>query len=222
MPDKAYISNILKVWTPAAQQELLDSVGEKLTVYQDDLRPGQRKHKDPAALAQRADMLRPTSRRNRDETIYVAALGLLAWDLRDFGRCLAATQARGSTIVALNTGRRIGPDAGAKEISEAQEDFTGDKRRGAVRPGRLGYEIAQEQRLADTARRIDLIRQDWGNPAIALDDLLMRAARTTKRGALQPMAYTTARKALGVRAHIFKVKAGQARARDKKMMENQL
>ena len=102
------------------------------------------------------------------------------------------------------------------QIGEAQDDFSADKRRGASRPGRLGREIATEQRLADTARRIDLIRKDWGNPAVPLGDLLLRAGRTTKRGAVQPMAYVTARKALGVRSHIFKVKAGQARARAEK------
>lgn len=195
-------------------------MGEKLTVYGDVLRPGERKRKSVEALSERAALLRPTGRRSRGETIYVACLGLLAWDLRDLQRCLAAAQARGATIVALNTGRRIGPDAGAKEIGEAQDDFAADKRRGAVRPGRLGREIATEQRLADTARRLDLIREDWGNPAFSLETLLLRAGRTTKRGAVQPMAYITARRALGVRTHIFKIKKGRAAAKARRT-ENQ-
>jgi hypothetical protein len=220
MPGKAYISNILKVWSPETQQELLDGVGERLTIYQDELRPGERKRKAADAMVQRDAMFRPTGRRNREETVYVACLGLLAWDLRDLQRCLRAAQARGATIVALNTGRRIAPDAGAKETDEAQDDFTADKRRGAVRPGRLGHEIAREQRLADTARRLDLIREDWGNPAFNRDELLMRAGRKTKRGHIQPMAYITARTALGVRSQIFKMKAGRERARAKRA-ENQ-
>jgi len=113
MSARAYMSNILKVWTPTDQQELLDSVGEKLMLYRDELRPGERKLKAPEAMVERAAMLRPTGRKGRDETIYIACLGLLAWDLRDLLRCLASAQARGATIVALNTGRRIEPSAGA-------------------------------------------------------------------------------------------------------------
>ena len=97
-------------------------MGEELAYYRDTLKPGERKRRATDALKERTDMLRPTT--PRQETIYVACLGLLAWDLRDFGRCLAAAQARGATIVALNTGREIGPDAGAGEISEAQGDLT--------------------------------------------------------------------------------------------------
>jgi len=106
------------------------------------------------------------------------------------------------------------------DIAAAQDDFSADKRRGAVRPGRLGREIATEQRLADTAQRIDLIRTDWGNRDFSLQELLTRAGRKTKRGHVQPMAYVTARKALGVRAHIIKIKAGRDRARIRRM-ENQ-
>lgn len=43
---------------------------------------------------------------------------------------------------------------------------------------------------------------------------------TTKRGHVQPMAYVTAKQHLGVRSHMFKVKAGQARSRARKK-ENQ-
>jgi hypothetical protein len=214
------MSNILKVWTPEAQQKLLDGVGKKLTTYRDELRPGQRKRKDVAALMERAAMLAPTGRRSRDEVIYVACLGLLAWDQRDLVHCLAAAAERGASVFALNTGAMIPPDVGAAEIAAAQDDFVADKRRGAVQPGRAGHEIAREQRLADTARRINLIREDWGNAAFTLGELLERAGRETKRGHIQPMAYVTARRALGVRAQILKQKAGRARAKAK-IMENQ-
>ena len=220
MPDKAYISNILKVWTIEAQQKLLDGIGKKLTVYQDELRPGQRKRKDVAALEERAAMLAKTGRRSRDEVIYVACLGLLAWDQRDLVNCLAAAAERGASVFALNTGSLITPDAGAAEFAAILADFSADKRRGAVQPGRAGHEIAREQRLADTARRIDLIREDWGNPAFSLGELLERAGRKTKRGHIQPMAYMTARRALGVRAQILKMKAGRAKAKAKRT-ENQ-
>lgn len=217
---RAYKSNILKAWTPEAQQSLLDGVEEELTIYEDQVRPGQRKRKAVDALVQRADMLRPTKRRRGDEVIYVPCLGNFAWDLWDLARCFAAAKEREATIVALNTDLRIPPDASEAVMKQAREDFQADKRRGAVQPGRVGWEIAQEQRLADTERRINLIREDWGNPDFKLEDLLLRAGRTTKRGHVQPMAYVTAKQHLGVRSHIFKVKAGQARARARRK-ENQ-
>lgn len=214
------MSNILKVWTWEAQQKLLDSLDGEPTVYRDELKPGQRKRKDVEALYWRGKLLAGTGRRTRDEVIYVSCWGNFAFTVHDLGRCFAAAKARGATLVALNTGLRIGPDAGAVEISQAMEDFSADKRRGAVQPGRAGWEITAEQKLADTLRRIELIRPDWGNPDFGMAELLLRAGRTTKRGHVQPMAYVTAKQHLGVRSHILKVKAGQARARARKK-ENQ-
>lgn len=212
MAAKGYMSNILRVWTAEAQETLLAQAGA-VTIYRDELKARARRARDASALTERTAMLRPTGRRSRDETIYVACLGVLAMDLRDLGRCFAASQARGATIVALNTGRRIGPDARAKEIAAAQEDFAADKRRGAVSPGRRGYEAAKELRDADTKRRIDLIREDWGNPRFSTLSLLARAGRTLKSGAVQPMAWVTARKFLPDRRRLFKQKRGIEKAK---------
>ena len=216
MPNKSYLSNILKVWTLEAQRELLDTVGEKLIEYRDELKPGQRKRKDVEALFWRSKMLAATGRRTPGETIYFACWGMLAWNLMDLGRCFAAAKSRGATLVALNTGLRIGPDAGAVEIAQAQKDFTLDKRRGAVQPGRSGYEITAELKKADTLRRINLIRQDWGNPEFTQAELLLRAGRRTKRGHLQPMAWKTAREHLNTRRWAIAHRAGMQRSKVKK------
>ena len=216
MPNKAYLSNILKVWSWEGQRELLDTVDEKLIEYLDDLRPGQRKRKDVEALFWRNKMLAATGRRTKDETIYFACWGMLAWNLLDLGQCFAAAKARGSTLVALNTGLRIGPDAGAVEIARAQKDFAADKRRGAVQPGRAGYEVTAELKKADTLRRIELIRKDWGNPKFTQQELLLRAGRKTARGHIQPMAWKTARQHLNTRRWAMAHKAGMKRSRAKK------
>lgn len=212
MPNKAYLSNILKVWSWEAQRELLDAVGENLIEYQDDLKPGQRKHKNPDVLYWRGKMLAATGRRTKDETIYFACWGLLAWDLLDLGRCFAAAKTRGATLVALNTGLRIGPDAGAVEIAQAQKDFALDKRRGAVQPGRAGYEVTAELKKADTLRRIELIRKDWGDPKFTQAELLLRAGRKTARGHIQPMAWKTAREHLNTRRWAMAHRAGIKRS----------
>lgn len=216
MPDKAYLSNILKVWTLEAQHELLDTVGEKLTEYVDELKPGQRKRKDVEALFWRGKMLAPTSRRTKGETIYFACWGMLAWNPVDLGNCLAAARVRGATLVALNTGLRIGPDAGAVEIAQAQKDFALDKRRGAVQPGRAGWEVTAELKKADTLRRVELIRKDWGDPKFTQAELLLRAGRKTARGHIQPMAWKTAREHLNTRRWAFAHRAGMKRTRAKK------
>lgn len=216
MPEINYLSNILKVWTWEAQRELLDAAGKAKAEYQDELRPGERKRKDAAALYWRGKMMAQTGRQSRDETIRFACWGLLAFDLRDLGRCLAAAKARGATLVALNTGLKIGPDAGADEIAQAQEDFVADKRRGAVQPGRAGWEVTAEQKLADTKRRVKLIEKDWGNPKFTLQELLHRAGRKTKRGHWQPMAWKTAREHLPTRRWAIAHRAGMKRARAKR------
>lgn len=72
---------------------------------------------------------------------------------------------------------------------------------------------AADQR-ADTLRRVELIRQDWGNPKFTTDELLMRAGTPIKgSNDMRPMAYITARGHLGVRRHVFKQRAGLARAK---------
>lgn len=216
MPNAAYLSNILKVWTWEAQRELLATVEGRLVEYRDDLKPGQRKRKDPDALFWRSKMLAATGRQTRGRTVYFACWGLLAFNARDLGRCLADAKARGATLVALNTGLRIGPDAGAAEIAQALDDLAADKRRGAVQPGRAGWKVTAELKKADTLRRVELIRKDWGNPKFTQEELLMRAGRKTARGHIQPMAWKTAREHLNTRRWAMAHQAGIKRARARK------
>lgn len=213
------MSNILKVWTPEAQQKLLDAIEERLTFYADEVKPGQRKRKDAADLFWRGKMLTAAGRRGGGETIYVPCLGNFAWDLWDLGRCLAAAKECRATVVALNTGLRIPPGADDATMKQAREDFAADKRRGAVQPGRLGREIATEQRLADTRRRIKLIEPDWGNPKYSQAELLERAGSTTKRGNFRPMSWKTARLFLPNRQRLLKQKENSAKARNRRIRD---
>lgn len=208
------MSNILRVWPAEEQERLFAKLPDKPRIYRDELKPSARKLRSVEAMVERALLLRPTT--PRAETIYVACLGLLAWDLRDLGKCFAAAKARRATVVALNTGLSIGPDAGAVELAQAQDDFTKDKRRGAVQPGRAGYEVTAELKKADTLRRVELIRNDWGDPKFTQEELLLRAGRKTARGHIQPMAWKTARQHLNTRRWAMAHRAGMKRSRAKK------
>lgn len=210
------MSNILKVWTSEAQQRLVDTVRVRLTLYADEVKPGQRKRKDPDALFWRGKMLAAAARRGAGGTIYVPCLGNFAWDLWDLGRCLAAAKDSGTTVLALNTGHRIPPDADDATMRQAREDFAADKRRGAARPGRAGYEVTAELKRADTLRRIELIRKDWGDLKFTQEELLLRAGRKTSRGHIQPMAWKTARQHLNTRRWAVAHRAGMKRSRAEK------
>lgn len=201
---KVYISNISKAW-PVDRQEKL--IAEKIhewpdvPTYRDDLSAAKRRGQSREAMAERGYLLKPAS--PRSEVIAFASWPVLAWDTKDLGECRAAAQERGASLMALDTGVILTPEATAGEWQAVVEDFLAKKKSAEVGGGpRIGAAASVKVRTEDTARRIALIKDDWPKPWPPTPELLQRAARERKIGrktVLIPMAYSTAAKVLGPR-----------------------
>ena len=137
---------------------------DKGTAYRDIL--AERHAKRPAQmhgewLKERAQMLRPTGRNGAD-TIYVATMLALGVREADLAKTLAAAAARGSTIVALDSGISVAPDAGAYGVSAALEDWARAKRSAQTAPGRLlGVQAAAAAKRERTMRQVRIARPLW-------------------------------------------------------------
>jgi hypothetical protein len=203
MGSRAYLSNVSKRWPLARQEavhaELTPGWPDDVAVYRDKLSPRSLKAHSWLDLRQRSSMLRPTSRASNDETIYVASLAVLAWVVDDFMRVASQAKARGATIQAHDTGRKIGPTAGADELSAAVEEFQKAKRSDLTGDGRRAGALVSAKVRGDNARaRADLIWEDWFKREVPTGELLRRAGgkRKGKRDVV-PMAYQTAVKLIG-------------------------
>ena len=162
--------------------------------YEDVLRTEALKGRAVESLVQRAALLRPTARR-APERILVASPVCFAWDIRDLSGALAAAARRNATVIFLDTGLEVPPDAGVAILHQAIEAFDRAKRRAQTEGGRVkGWIKAAENRKVETARRLDLIREDWKLRQHATQELLARAGKDGK-----PMARNTAILHLGDR-----------------------
>lgn len=179
-----------------AQYALLAGKG---TLYEDVLKKAQleaaRRSRTTDLLVQRDEMLRPTSR-TTPETIRTASPVCLVISPTDLGRVLAAASARKATVVFLDSGLSIPPDAGAALISQALQAFETAKRSAAGKlSGRMGYEVSSEKRIEDAKRRAETIRPDWGRSDRLTSDLLAQA----------DLSFNTAVKYLGRRSLVQKI-----------------
>ena len=159
----AYLSNIRPGWSIQQQKEMLAehvSGWPDIPTYIDLLPPAKRRAHSPASLTQRAELLRGTWRPENVEAIVVASLPCLAWEQADFLQCVAAATTRGATIVALDTGRRIAPDASPGEVVEAAKEFmSGRRAKGGGGP--VGYVVSAERRSAEAKARAMRIKDRW-------------------------------------------------------------
>lgn len=163
---KIYISNIAMGWPIERQKDLLASqVADwpQVPTYVDLLPPAKRKTHIASSLIQRAELLRETGRPENVETIIVASLACLAWEQSDFLKCIAAISQRGATLVALNTGRRIVPDASPTEMAEANEEFLAGRRSKSL-VGLLGYKVSAERRSTAALEGAKRIKDRWVLP----------------------------------------------------------
>lgn len=187
MKISVYLSNLAAAWPVERQRELLAAHvpgWPKVPTYSDLLSPVQRKAHSLASLTGRRDMLRRAA-----NEIVVAALPCLGWDqVEDFLQCLAAIQARGATLVALDTGRRTAPDASPDEIAEAAREFV--KGRRASRGGPAGSQVSAERREAEANDAAMRIKDRWRLPTkdYPTDELLAEAkiCRNTANKYLRP------------------------------------
>jgi hypothetical protein len=211
MKRKIYLANILRQWPIDAQRKALADVPKPVETYEDVLKPHALKTHSPAALKERAELLRPTGRRNAVETIHVASLGVLAWVAEDFMACMGAAAKRGATVVAVETGREIPPTASAADLAEALSEFLTARRRHQTTGGRLaGVQASRDVRMADTKARAALIADDWHGVDVPTSDLLERAGKE-RRGRVVPMAWATAVRLLGRRPTAEKMRAAAAK-----------
>ena len=184
MGARIYISNLSKAWPEARQREVLKPVteGSNLPEYRDQLTRRGLQSRKPELLEERADMLRPTSRRS-GETIYCAALGVLAVSPADLASVLAAAAARRATIILPGDDLTIPPDPPASVLADVMAQWEKRRRQGLHEGGRLaGQKIAVERRRAATAAALDLVRDDWGKPSseVSTKALMERAGLTYK------------------------------------------
>lgn len=217
MKRKKYLANILRQWPIEAQRTALANVPTPVETYEDALKPLALKAHSPADLKERAELLRPTGRRNSEETIYVASLGVLAWQAEDFMAALGAAAKRGATVSVVETGRVIQPTASAADLADALSEFLAARRRHQTTGGRLaGVQASRDVRMADTKARAALIADDWHGVDVPTPELLDRAGKE-RRGRVVPMAWATAVRLLGRRPTTEKMRAAAA----KRMMERQ-
>lgn len=167
MAARVYLSNIVAAWSMERQEKLCAEKvpgWPRVEVYREDVAPRHRKSHASDALVERNNaLLRKTGRRGARETIYVASLALLAWELRDFQRCLVAAEARGATVVALDTGTEIPPDANRKALADAGDEFLSRRKSVATEGARGtgGGKIAGARRWAAAEERCQKIAARW-------------------------------------------------------------
>lgn len=215
MKRKIYLSNILRQWTLDAQRKALAGVPPPVERYEDVLKPRALKAHSPADLTERAELLRRTSRRRGAETIYVASLGVLAWQAEDFMACMGAAAARHATVEALDTGRSIPPTATAKELAEALSEFLASRRRHQTTGGRLaGVQASRALRMEDAQKRKALIEADWHGTEVPTSVLLDRAGKE-RRGCWVPMAWATAVRLMGRRPTTEQFRKAEAKRKAK-------
>ena len=206
---KIYLSNIRRHWPIETQRKLLAAVAAPFETYEDAVKPRHRKSHSSEALTGRKELLRSTNRRNGEEVIYVASLGVLAWTAEDFMACMGAAQARNATLETLETGRRIEPTATTTELAEALRDFLAACKKHQTDAGRQAAAVARRER---DAARVALIADDWHRWEIPTPELLMRAGRVPQRRQdCVPMAYRTVVKWLGPRPTARTMRDGQLR-----------
>jgi hypothetical protein len=177
MTVKVYLSNIAAGWPMQRQRAICAAQvpgWPDVPTYADLLPPAKRKAHSPASLTARRNLLRGT-RRQDIEAIVLPSLACLAWEQSDFLQCVSDASARGATLVALDTGRRIAPDASPGEVVEAAKEFMSGRR--AKGGGPVGYVVSAEKRSAEARAAAMRIKDRWELPTkdYPTDELLAEA-----------------------------------------------
>lgn len=163
---RAYLSNISPHWPfPKQEAALAAVVPNGSPTYRDTLSIARRKAHVAADLTQRTAMLRRTTRQADNETIYVASLAVLAWTADDLTGVLAAAAERHATVVVLDAGLSIPPDAPMAVVHQALQEFARGRRRAYTELGRHAGGIISSQRRAERAKAgCERIADRWRLP----------------------------------------------------------
>ena len=162
---RAYIRNGVTGWPVERQRKALADAGFNGPIYEDALTRNQQRGRNVAALEQRAQMLRPTSRQD-PQLILVASIRILALSPVDLTAALAAAAACRATVRALDTGLEIGPAAGAAEFAAACAAWDKARRSDQTLAGReKGRLAAEATKTAKREPRLAQARELWAKPS---------------------------------------------------------
>ena len=185
---RTYVSNLSKAWPEAVQRGVIREAvrrvqpGADPPEYRDWLSRRGLQARTPDLLEERADMLRPTSRRG-GETIVVAALGCLAVSPADLASVIALASARRATIEVAADGLTIPPDPPAAIMATVMAVWEKRRRQGLHERGRAaGQKAAVEKRNAATQAALAKVRDDWPKPSseVPTKALVERSGLTPK------------------------------------------
>jgi len=170
MTIRAYLSGVSEWWTIERQEAVLGAVLPGAIAFRDPLDARQRRGHSPTVLAQRAEMLRATTRTAEGGTIYVASWAVLAWTPEDLEATVASVAARGAQLVSVSEPGPPGVEAWM--AARTRSRLEGAALRGAA--------VSKARRLAATKAAVALIADDWGKPSseVSTASLLARCGRS--------------------------------------------
>lgn len=164
---RVYLSNIHAGWPFARQEAKLDEAvpgWRDGAVYRDTIKSrSARENRVAGALVQRADLTRATRRRG-GTTVHVAALPPLGFAVGDFLEVVAALSRRGDTLVSLDCGTTVAPDATPSQVHAAAEAFERAWRRKGD-AGKSGGQVSGERRQEAAQAACKLIEERWKLPS---------------------------------------------------------
>jgi hypothetical protein len=217
MTNRAYLSNLSPAWPISRQEELLATAlpgwPKGVTVHRDIMKARDRQAHQTDRLVERAKLLRPSSRPS-GETIWLAALPVLAWGANDLLACLTLAASRNATVRVLQPPLTLLPSATAADLHEAMASFADGKKRAAeaVR-GLVGGKVSGELRKAAARQKAETIKTEWSLPS----DDYPTLALLDKAG----ISRNTAKLYLGPRAEAQRVHlASLKRAATRKVKHN--
>lgn len=184
---RCYVRNGVWGWSVPEQERTLaaSELWDAGRVYRDILPTRQAKMPGRVRaewLEERAALLRPTSRGGGD-VIAVATMLVLGISEADLVAALAGAAARRATVVAVDSGVSIAPDAGAAGVALAVEDWQRAKQVTRTKPGRIkGNIAASEAKKRRTLAKLPEARKLWGLPTeeIATEDIAERVGLSVK------------------------------------------
>jgi hypothetical protein len=170
MSERAYLSNISRLWSINKQEALLRVAfpgwPNGVTVFRDDLQERDRRGRHPVALEARSAMLRSSTRRVEAERITVASLAVLAWTAEDMMECLTLALARGAAVRVLDADLLIAPSEDAAVLHRAAVAFREAREKQiAVERGHAGGRISADKKAAEARAKVETIRARWALPS---------------------------------------------------------
>lgn len=204
---RAYLSNLSPLWPWHKQEALLLSAvptwPKGIDVLRDELDSQERRGRRQASLVQRDKLLRPSTRRNSDETILLPSLAVFDWTVEGVLAALAAVASRGATVRVLDCNLTIAADAGASVMGEVAKAFAEARmRQKLVKRGEAGGKASAEARWNAAAEKLKSIEKLYRDPQEVRTDAQLAN--------LAGVSVNTMKEHLGPRPHRKKIKAARA------------